>query len=62
VRGVPAISSNPSELLCFATEIGARYMGKDPAGEFGRRNAVPGELVMRLTPQRIIARSDVAGY
>lgn len=62
LRGVATISSDPGELLRFATEIGARYMGKDHAGEFGRRNAVPGELLVRVTVQRVIAENDIAGY
>lgn len=37
-------------------------MGEDRAEEFGRRNAVPGELLVRVTPDRIIAEADVAGY
>jgi hypothetical protein len=35
-------------------------MGADRAGEFGRRNAVPGELLVRLRPERVIAASGVA--
>ena len=31
-----------------ATRIGGRYMGEDRAEEFGRRNGVPGELVVRI--------------
>lgn len=62
VRGVAAITEDPGELLRFATEIGARYMGADRAGEFGRRNAVPGELLVRVQPERVIAEDDVAGY
>jgi PPOX class probable F420-dependent enzyme len=62
IRGKAAISEDPDELLRFATEIGRRYMGADRAEEFGRRNAVPGELLIRLTPERVIAENDVAGY
>jgi hypothetical protein len=51
-----------NELLRFATEIGGRYMGPERAEEFGRRNAIPGELLVRVTPERIIAETDVAGY
>jgi hypothetical protein len=50
------------ELLRFATEIGGRYMGPERAEEFGQRNAVPGELLVRVTPERVIAEADVAGY
>ena len=39
----------------WATKIGARYMGEDRAEEFGRRNAVAGELLVRLTPDRVVA-------
>jgi hypothetical protein len=34
----------------------------DKAEEFGRRNVVPGELVVRLRPERVIAQANVAGY
>ena len=34
----------------------------DRAEEFGRRNAVPGELLVRLRPERVIATADVAGH
>jgi hypothetical protein len=35
-------------------------MGESRAEEYGRRNAVPGELVVRLTPERVIAVRDLA--
>ena len=46
--GQTTISEDPDELLEFATRIGGRYMGTDRAEEFGRRNGVPGELLVRL--------------
>ena len=55
------LSEDLSELLRFATEIGGRYMGADRAEEFGRRNAVPGELLVRLRPERVVAQAAVAG-
>jgi PPOX class probable F420-dependent enzyme len=61
IRGHVTLSEDLEELLRFATAIGGRYMGADRAGEFGRRNAVPGELLARLRPQRVIATADVAG-
>ena len=45
-----------------ATKIGGRYMGEDRAEEFGARNGAPGELVVRLTPTKILALDDLAGY
>lgn len=62
VRGRATISHDPDELLRFATEIGARYMGADRAEEFGKRNAVPEELLIRVAPERVISSADVAGY
>jgi len=61
MRGRATLSEDPGELLRFAAAIGGRYMGADRAEEFGRRNAVPGELLVRLRPQRVIATADVAG-
>jgi PPOX class probable F420-dependent enzyme len=43
-----------------AAEIGGRYMGADRAEEYGKRNGVPGELLVRITPTRIVARRDLA--
>jgi len=37
-------------------------MGTERAGEFGRRNAVPGELLVRIAPERVISGTDLAGY
>jgi PPOX class probable F420-dependent enzyme len=61
IRGHVTLNEDLEELLRFATAIGGRYMGADRAGEFGRRNAVPGELLVRLRPERVIASADVAG-
>ena len=62
IRGRVALSEDLDELRRFATEIGARYMGAERAAEFGARNAVAGELLVRLRPERVIAETDVAGY
>ena len=61
VRGPVTLSEDLAELLHFATAIGGRYMGADRAEEFGRRNAVPGELLVRITPTRVLAEDDIAG-
>jgi PPOX class probable F420-dependent enzyme len=61
IRGTASISEDPDELLRSATEIAGRYMGPDLAEEFGRRNGVPGELLVRVTPERVIALADLTG-
>lgn len=61
VQGVAEVSEEMGELLRTATEIGARYMGADRAEEFGKRNAVPGELVVRIKPTKVITDFEVSG-
>jgi PPOX class probable F420-dependent enzyme len=45
----------------WATGIGARYMGEERAQEFGARNAVPGEYLVRGRIDRVTSERDVAG-
>ncbi|MBO0827290.1 MAG: PPOX class F420-dependent oxidoreductase [Streptosporangiales bacterium] len=61
VQGVATVSEDLDELLRTATVIAARYMGADRAEDFGRRNAVPGELVVRIRAQRVLAEFDMTG-
>ncbi|UGT64546.1 PPOX class F420-dependent oxidoreductase [Nocardia asteroides] len=58
IQGTVTLSDDPAELLRTATEIGGRYMGAERAEEFGKRNGVPGELVVRVHPTKIIAHFD----
>jgi len=60
VQGVAVVSEDPQDVLDFATRTGARYMGADRADEFGRRNAVAGEVVVRVQPTKINSAFDVA--
>lgn len=60
VRGTATYSEDLDEVRKWATVIGARYMGADRAEEFGERNGVPGELLVRLTPSRTIAHTGVS--
>lgn len=59
IQGVAETSEDPEDLLRTATAIGGRYMGANRAEEFGRRNGVPGELVVRLRPTKVIASLDM---
>jgi len=61
VQGEAELSEDPAELLRTATAIAARYMGAGRAAEFGQRNAVPGELVVRLRPAKVLATFDITG-
>jgi PPOX class probable F420-dependent enzyme len=60
VEGVVEISDDPLDLRRWAARIGGRYMGADRADEYGARNGVPGELVVRLRPDRVVSAADLA--
>ena len=60
VQGIASISEDPKDVLDIATRAGGRYMGADRAEEFGARNGVPGELLVRVTPTKIIAERGIA--
>jgi PPOX class probable F420-dependent enzyme len=54
------LSEDLDEMLPLATRLGARYMGEDAAEAFGRRNAVPGEVLVRGTIARVVAEAGIA--
>jgi PPOX class probable F420-dependent enzyme len=60
IEGTATISADLDEMLGWATRIGGRYMGDDRAEAFGRRNAVEGELLVRVIPERVVARRNIA--
>lgn len=61
VQGTAEVSEDPDDLIATATAIGARYMGADRAEEFGKRNGVPGEIVVRVRPAKVLAEFNVSG-
>ena len=61
VQGVATVTEDPQDVLDIATRTGARYMGADRADEFGRRNPVPGELVVRVQPTKVNSAFNIAG-
>lgn len=62
VEGTVEITDDPTESLKWATRIGARYMGQDQAEAFGQRNSVPGELLVRIKVDKIIAQKELAAW
>lgn len=60
VSGPVTISTDLEEMLPWATQIAARYMGEASAEEYGRRNAVEGELLVRLRAADVVAISRLA--
>jgi PPOX class probable F420-dependent enzyme len=51
---------NQTKLFKWATRIAERYMGKDKAEAYGKRNSGEGEVVIRVKPTKILAEKDIA--
>jgi PPOX class probable F420-dependent enzyme len=60
VRGTATTSVADDDLVVWARRIAGRYMGAGLADEYGRRNAVPPEMVVRVSPDRVVAKVHVA--
>jgi hypothetical protein len=56
------ISDRPTEIFIWARIIAARYMGKNKAEEYGKRNSSEGELLLIIKPTRIIGQKNVARW
>ena len=59
IEGTATLTDDLTELRTWATRIAARYMGPARADEYGARNGVPGELLVRVTPTRITAQNGI---
>ncbi|RMI42525.1 PPOX class F420-dependent oxidoreductase [Streptomyces triticirhizae] len=59
LQGRAELSEDAGELKDWATRIAARYMGQERAAEFGERNAAPGEMVVRVRPEHVVAQADL---
>jgi PPOX class probable F420-dependent enzyme len=60
VEGPVSISQDLGELRHWATKIAERYVPSDQAEAYGRRNGVPGELLVRLTPVKLTGEKEIA--
>ncbi|WP_369367904.1 PPOX class F420-dependent oxidoreductase [Streptomyces sp. CG4] len=60
LNGSARLSEDLDEVRHWATTIAARYMGEDRAEEYGARNGVPGELLVRVTVDKVVAVKDLA--
>jgi len=59
VRGTVSLDDEPSDRLAWATRIASRYV-PDRAAEFGARNDAPGETLVRLHMERVVAQAELA--
>ncbi len=60
VQGTARLSEDLAEVRAWATRIAARYMGEDVAEQYGARNGVPGELLVRVKIEKVSAEHGVA--
>jgi PPOX class probable F420-dependent enzyme len=60
INGRARVSIDPDELLYWTTRIAGRYMGEDLAEEYGTRNAVAPEMVVRVIPTKVVAKVNIA--
>ncbi|WP_030988106.1 PPOX class F420-dependent oxidoreductase [Streptomyces sp. NRRL S-1813] len=60
VQGTAEVSDDLADVRHWAARIAARYMGEDRAEEYGARNGVPGELVVRIKIDKAVALAAVA--
>jgi len=51
-----------NELFKWATKIAKRYMGKDNAETYGKRNSTEGAVLVRIKTTKIIAEKDTAEW
>ena len=61
IRGRARIEHlSPAELLPWTTRLSRRYVGADRAADYGRRNAVEGGVLVRVSLDHVLAEKDSA--
>jgi PPOX class probable F420-dependent enzyme len=60
VEGAAELEADLQVVRTWAERIGGRYMGPHRAEEYGARNGVPGEMLVRVQTLRISGVRDVA--
>ncbi|MEU8957937.1 PPOX class F420-dependent oxidoreductase [Streptomyces sp. NPDC048518] len=60
LQGRVEVSEDLDDLQHWAARIGARYMGESRAEEFGKRNGVPGELLVRMRIEKVSGYTGIA--
>jgi hypothetical protein len=60
LRGACTLTDDADDKYEWARRMAIRYMGPDQADEIAERNAGPGEVLVRLTPQHFAAQVEIA--
>jgi PPOX class probable F420-dependent enzyme len=61
IEGTAVLSEEPEALLDWATRLARRYVGQEQSEDLGRRNSGPGELLVRVPMEKVIAFDQMAG-
>jgi PPOX class probable F420-dependent enzyme len=62
LEGPVEIEDDPEAFRPWSRIIAARYVPYHEVDAYADRNAVPGELLVRLMPETIVAVNDLAGW
>lgn len=60
IEGRAELSDRLEDVRHWATRIAARYMGEELAEQYGARNGVPGELLVRVRVDKVVGLADIA--
>ncbi len=60
LQGQAELIEDIDQVRHWAARLGARYMGEERAEEFGKRNGVPGELLVRVKIDKVLAYAAVS--
>jgi PPOX class probable F420-dependent enzyme len=60
LQGRARISEDLDDVRLWAERIAGRYMGAERAEEFAARNGVPGELLVRVRIEKVLAEASVS--
>jgi PPOX class probable F420-dependent enzyme len=61
IQGEATVNDDLEAVKVWAARIGGRYMGSDRAAEYGRKNGVPGELLVRVRVVKAVGFVEMAG-
>ena len=59
IEGTATVVDPTPDILHWATRIATRYLGANIGQIMGARNGVAGELLVRVTPTRIVAHKGI---
>jgi PPOX class probable F420-dependent enzyme len=59
IEGTATLSEDLDQLRVWGTRLGGRYMGEEAADDYGKRNAVPGERLVRVRIGKVVAIANL---